>query len=88
MHDNDGKESGTFKQCPACGSSTWRSTNPPDYSWDEATREKAYHDFERFLEKRDTEDRKLMEKVEPFAFAQYLMDSAEEQVQAERTESA
>ena len=71
-----------YRDCPSCGQPTWRSTADP-MPEDEARREKARHDFERYLERRDTEDRRMMERVEPFAFAQYLMDAAEEQIERE-----
>lgn len=84
MHDDAGVCRDTYKQCPVCGTNTWRSTGDPDANWDEARREASYFEFERYLERREQADRKLLEQVKPAAFAQYMMDSAEEQIEREQ----
>jgi hypothetical protein len=64
-----------YAECPKCGGSTWSSSFQPDM--DEA--EAKYMAFEFYLERREQADRDVLERTEPAAFAQYLMDAAEEQ---------
>lgn len=64
-----------IEECPACDGQVWASRDDPSVS-DEEIRDVM---FERYLRRRDAADRDLLERVEPWAFAQYLMDAAEEQ---------
>jgi hypothetical protein len=64
-----------FEHCPQCGEKTWASVNEVTVDAGEIAEAK----FERYLRQREQADRDLLERVEPWAFAQYLMDAAEEQ---------
>jgi NAD-dependent SIR2 family protein deacetylase len=79
-HDARGHLTDMFERCPDCDGPTWESSDPPTETWPEVN----YSLFERYLRARPREDRSLMERVEPMAFAQYLMDAAEEQTERSR----
>lgn len=76
-----GDETITFERCPDCDEETWRSINEQTVDSDEFRRAHSHRLFERYLEARENRDRDLIERVEPVAFAQYLMDSAAEQIE-------
>lgn len=80
-YDDADNERDEFEHCPICLKFTTRSSWEPTFSWTDALSEKRQHDFEHYYVKREKEDMLLMRRVEPFAFAQYLMDSAEEEIE-------
>lgn len=79
LHNDAGTETDDFTSCPRCSWNTFKSTREPTVT----VREAREAQFEEYLERREREDRTLIKQVEPFAFAQYLMDAAEEQIERE-----